>query len=227
MLTCECGFTTYSGYLQEFEYLTQRRQWLWDRVVEQSGPPDPATARQYAVWPAPRQPVGPPPHRGSSAQILLVVLGICSWTAYSILAQKWFPPATPQLRRTWLTTVWALPWLFGFWALARLVGLVGQPNLSPAPLPVLQLMIAAVFCTALATVAWNTGVNRLGIQTGGMWQNTVPVFAVLIGLLFFGVQPLPEQILGGAIVLTGVLYMQWQRSPGRQKSPLPPPTAKH
>ena len=75
MLTCECGFTTYSGYLQEFEYLTQRRQWLWDRVVEQSGPPDPATARQYAVWPAPRQPVGPPPHRGSSAQILLVVLG--------------------------------------------------------------------------------------------------------------------------------------------------------
>ena len=56
MLTCECGFTTYSGYLQEFEYLTQRRQWLWDRVVEQSGPPDPATARQYAVWPAPRQP---------------------------------------------------------------------------------------------------------------------------------------------------------------------------
>ena len=158
---------------------------------------------------------------------VLVVLGICSWTAYSILAQKWFPPATPQLRRTWLTTVWALPWLFGFWALARLVGLVGQPNLSPAPLPVLQLMIAAVFCTALATVAWNTGVNRLGIQTGGMWQNTVPVFAVLIGLLFFGVQPLPEQILGGAIVLTGVLYMQWQRSPGRQKSPLPPPTAKH
>ena len=158
---------------------------------------------------------------------LLVVLGICSWTAYSILAQKWFPPATPQLRRTWLTTVWALPWLFGFWALARLVGLVGEPNLSPAPLPVLQLMIAAVFCTALATVAWNTGVNRLGIQTGGMWQNTVPVFAVLIGLLFFGVQPLPEQILGGAIVLTGVLYMQWQRSPGRQKSPVPTPTAKH
>ena len=158
---------------------------------------------------------------------LLVVLGICSWTAYSILAQKWFPPATPQLRRTWLTTVWALPWLFLFWALARLVGLVGEPNLSPAPLPVLQLMIAAVFCTALATVAWNTGVNRLGIQTGGMWQNTVPVFAVLIGLLFFGVQPLPEQILGGAIVLTGVLYMQWQRSPGRQKSPVPTPTAKH
>ncbi|MDH4392976.1 MAG: DMT family transporter [Aquabacterium sp.] len=157
---------------------------------------------------------------------VLVVLAICSWTAYSILAQRWFPPATPQLRRTWLTTVWALPWLLCFWALARLAGLAGPPNLSPAPLPVLQLVFAAVFCTALATVAWNTGVNRLGIQTGGMWQNTVPVFAVLISLLLFGMQPLPEQLVGGAVVLAGVLYMQWQRRPARQKSPVPSQPAK-
>ena len=143
---------------------------------------------------------------------LLVVLGICSWTAYSILAQRWFTPSTGQLRRTYLTTIGALPWLLLFWAGARATGLAGPPNLNPAPLPVIQLLMAAVFCTALATVAWNTGVNRLGIQTGGMWQNMVPVFAVLISLLFFGVQPLAEQLIGGAVVLTGVLYMQWQRA---------------
>lgn len=143
---------------------------------------------------------------------LLVVLGICSWTAYSILAQRWFTPSTGQLRRTYLTTIGALPWLLLFWAAARATGLAGPPNLSPAPLPVVQLLVAAVFCTALATVAWNTGVNRLGIQTGGLWQNMVPVFAVLISLLFFGVQPLAEQLVGGAVVLTGVLYMQWQRA---------------
>lgn len=165
----------------------------------------------------------PPGPSGFSLQggELLVVAGICCWTAYSILAQRWFSADTGQLQRTWLTTLGALPWLFGFWALARAAGLVGEPNLHPAPVPALQLVVAAVFCTALATVAWNTGVNRLGIQTGGMWQNTVPVFAVLIGLLFFGVQPLAEQIVGGAIVLVGVLYMQWQRSPARQKSPVP------
>ncbi len=155
---------------------------------------------------------------------LLVVAGICCWTAYSILAQRWFNTGTGQLQRTWLTTIGALPWLFGFWALARLAGLVGAPNLAPAPLPVLQLLVAAVFCTALATVAWNTGVNRLGIQTGGMWQNTVPVFAVLISLLFFGVQPLAEQLIGGAVVLAGVLYMQWQRTRSMRATRLPQPT---
>ena len=145
---------------------------------------------------------------------VLVVLGICSWTAYSILAQRWFEPGTPQLRRTFLTTVGALPWLLLFWALARAVGLAGEPNLSPGPVPLMQLLVAAVFCTALATVAWNTGVSRLGIQSGGLWQNTVPVFAVLIAMLLFGVQPLAEQLVGGSVVLAGVLYMQWQRVRG-------------
>jgi len=151
---------------------------------------------------------------------LLVVLGICSWTAYSILAQRWFTPGTPQLRRTYLTTIGALPWLLLFWAVARAAGMVGAPNLAPAPGAAAQLVAAAVFCTALATVAWNTGVANLGIQTGGMWQNMVPVFAVLISLLFFGVVPLAEQWVGGAVVLAGVLYMQWQRS--RTAAMLPP-----
>jgi drug/metabolite transporter (DMT)-like permease len=145
---------------------------------------------------------------------LLVVAGICSWTVYSILAQRWFTPDTPQLRRTYLTTLWAMPWLLLIWVLARASGLAPEPNLRPGPLPLLQLLVAAVFCTALATVAWNIGVNRLGIQTGGVWQNTIPVFAVLISLLFFGVQPLAEQLIGGAVVLVGVLYMQWQRGRG-------------
>ena len=143
---------------------------------------------------------------------LLVVLGICSWTTYSILAQRWFTADTTQLRRTYLTTIGALPWLLLFWIIARATGLAGSPNLHPSSLTVIQLLVAAVCCTALATVAWNTGVSRLGIQTGGMWQNTVPVFAVLISLLFFDVQPLAEQMIGGAVVLVGVLYMQWQRA---------------
>ena len=64
---------------------------------------------------------------------VLVVLAICSWTVYSILAQRWFAPDTPQLRRTYLTTIGAVPWLLLFWVGARLAGLVGPPNLHPAP----------------------------------------------------------------------------------------------
>jgi drug/metabolite transporter (DMT)-like permease len=142
---------------------------------------------------------------------LLVVLSIMSWTVYSLLAQRWFTAEVPQLRRTWLSTVGALPWLVAAWALARALGVVGPPNLAPPTVAIVQLVVAAVFCTALATVGWNIGVSRLGIHMGAVWQNTVPVFAVIISLLFFGVDPLPTQLVGGAVVLAGVLYMQWQR----------------
>jgi drug/metabolite transporter (DMT)-like permease len=53
-------------------------------------------------------------------------------------------------------------------------------------------------------------VARLGIAAGAMWQNTVPVFAVLISLAFFGVVPTASEVAGGAVVLCGVAYMQWR-----------------
>ena len=167
-----------------------------------------------AIWGQARAGIGSARPFSLGGGEVLVVLGICSWTAYSILAQRWFEPGTPQLRRTFLTTLGALPWLLFFWACARLLGLAGPPNLHPGPVPLAQLLVAAVFCTGLATVAWNVGVNRLGIQSGGLWQNTVPVFAVLLSMLLFGVSPLAEQLIGGAVVLAGVLYMQWQRVRG-------------
>jgi drug/metabolite transporter (DMT)-like permease len=92
------------------------------------------------------------------------------------------------------------------------MGWVQAPSLQPGPQALLQLLAAGVFCTALATVAWNIGVSRLGIHMGAIWQNMVPVFAVLISMMFFGIDPLPSQLIGGAVVLAGVLYMQWRRS---------------
>jgi drug/metabolite transporter (DMT)-like permease len=142
---------------------------------------------------------------------VFTLLSIVCWTVYSILAQRWFPPSVSQLRRTYLTTLWAIPWLIGFWLVALGTGLATTPNLAPGGTIWRDLVITAVFCTGVATVAWNNGVASLGIAAGAMWQNMVPVFAVLIAMLFYDLVPLPEQLLGGGVVLAGVLYMQWQR----------------
>jgi drug/metabolite transporter (DMT)-like permease len=140
----------------------------------------------------------------------LLVGSVGCWTVYSILAQRAFPADVPQLRRTFLTALGAIPWLLAVWAIARATDRVGPPNLSPSASAWGQLAISAAFCTALATVAWNSGVARLGIAAGAMWQNTVPVFAVLISLAFFGVVPTASEVAGAAVVLCGVAYMQWR-----------------
>ncbi len=140
----------------------------------------------------------------------LLVLSLMSWTLYSIYAQRWFDPGVPQLRRTYASTLGTTVWLLGFWALARAIGMVGPANLHPGPQAIAFLMATAVFATALGGVAWNIGVNRIGVMVGSLWQNTVPVFGVLIAIPF-GFIPTAGQILGGAVVLSGVLYMQWRK----------------
>ena len=142
---------------------------------------------------------------------ILLVLSIACWTIYSILAQRWFPPDISQLRRTFLTTITALPWLVLFWGLARAMGVVGPPNLHPDGEAIINLLLTAVLGSALAVVAWNNGVAKLGINAGSVWQNMVPVFAVLISVIFFGLVPSVAQIIGGLVVLSGVLYLQWHK----------------
>ena len=153
-------------------------------------------------------PGGPGVWRGGE---LLIVGAVCSWTVYTLLSQRWFAADVPQLRRTWLTTLGAVPWLLLAWGVARAAGWVGAPRLQAPLADWAYLATNAALCAAVATVAWNRGVAQLGIQAGAVWQNTVPVFAVLISALLFGVVPTGWQLAGGAVVMAGVLWMQWQQ----------------
>jgi len=140
----------------------------------------------------------------------MIIVSFVCWTLYSILSQRWFAPAVPQLQRTYAASLGAIAWLSISYVVMRLVGIAGPANLSPGPEAILWLMMTAVLSSSLAIYAWNIGVSRAGLALGMLWQNTVPVFAVLIAMLF-GVWPTLEQVIGGAIVICGVLYMQWRQ----------------
>jgi drug/metabolite transporter (DMT)-like permease len=143
----------------------------------------------------------------------LIALCIVAWTLYSMAAQRWFRPEETQLRRTYVGCLSAIFWSSVIWLLCRAVGIAGPPNLDPSAEAVLLLVGISVLATAVAGVSWNVGVSRLGIAAGSLWQNAVPVFAVLISMAF-GIYPTGQQILGGAIVMAGVAYMQWRRFRG-------------
>jgi len=143
----------------------------------------------------------------------LIALCVVAWTLYSMAAQRWFKPEETQLRRTYVGCVSAIFWSSLIWVVFRAIGIAGPPNLAPSIEAVSLLVGIALFATAVAGVAWNVGVSRLGIAAGSLWQNAVPVFAVLISMAF-GIHPTGQQILGGVIVMAGVAYMQWLKFRG-------------
>lgn len=142
---------------------------------------------------------------------VLLVLALVSWTLYSILSQRLFGRDVPQLQRTCVSMVGASFWVLVFWALLFAAGATALPVRSPTATAVTYVLMTAVLSTGIGNVTWNIGVSRLGLATGSVWQNSVPVFGVLISMLF-GIIPTVEQVLGGTIVLVGVLYLQWQRA---------------
>lgn len=145
--------------------------------------------------------------RGGEPMILASYVG---WTLYSMYAQRWFDEGTPQLQRTYAASLGAVAWLAISWAVMRLVGIAGPAEFPLDPRPIGFLLATALLSSSLAILAWNIGVSRVGLLAGMLWQNTVPVFAVLIAMLF-GFFPKPEQAVGGVIVIAGVLYMQWHK----------------
>ena len=146
---------------------------------------------------------------------ILIVLSYVSWNLFSILAQRWFAVEVPQLQRTYLAMAGAVVWMTLVWATVWRIGLIGAPNLAPSQRDLIFVLITAVFSTGLGVAAWNLGVKRIGLAAGAVWQNTVPVFGVLIAIAF-GIMPTAAQLLGGAIVLAGVFYMHWARGHGAQ-----------
>lgn len=157
---------------------------------------------------------GRPGMAGTSAGFgggeLFIVLAFACWNVYSIASQRMFPPHVAQLRRTYVGSLASLPWLVGAWLLAMATGIVEAPRLDPGIEASTLLLVTAVFATALSIFSWNMGVQRAGLAAGSLWQNMVPVFAVLVSMLY-GIFPTTQQVAGGAIVLCGVLYMQWRR----------------
>ncbi|MFO1196645.1 MAG: DMT family transporter [Burkholderiaceae bacterium] len=140
----------------------------------------------------------------------LIVLSFACWTLYSVFAQRWFDPQVTQIRRTFAALAGSVAWLLVVWCGVLAAGIVAPPSRAPDGQALAFFAITAVFSTALGPFAWNIGVARVGLAMGTLWQNTVPVWGVLVSMLF-GIVPTAPQAAGGAMVIAGVLYMQWRR----------------
>ena len=66
----------------------------------------------------------------------------------------------------------------------------------------------------IGNLLWFFGCSRVGVPVASLFQNLMPIAAVLVSLLF-GREPTWAQIVGGAIILAGVLYAQLA---GRRRS---------
>jgi drug/metabolite transporter (DMT)-like permease len=139
----------------------------------------------------------------------IILFGLCLWTLYSIKAQHWLAPlGLSQLRVTLLTASAAAIGLWIIFFVGILTGFAAPPLEFPDNRTLLELVWLGVGPTALGVVFWNLGTARLGVAISSLYTNLAPVISVILAVLLLDSETTAMQIVGGALVLSGVIWVQ-------------------
>lgn len=99
----------------------------------------------------------------------------------------------------------ALPWYF--WELRHQGGFA----LSPATLA--SLAYVALFPSVLSYIFWNNGIARVGANRTGIFVHLIPVFSIIMAVLFLGEQLQGFHFLGMVLIFTGIALTTVSGSP--------------
>ena len=136
---------------------------------------------------------------------LLVLLAAMGFGAYTVLSMRVLGRYSPLAVATY-------PILFG----APLVLLVSVPFFTRLEWEGVGMgawaavVFSALFATAFAFSAWQSGVSRIGANRVLVYQYLISLTGVASGIVFFGEVLGFEKLLGGAVTLFGVYLARRQ-----------------
>jgi drug/metabolite transporter (DMT)-like permease len=140
---------------------------------------------------------------------ILIIVAMAVWTWYSMKTQQWLAPVgLTQLQITAITLVCATALLWLAYGAALALGIVALPAAWPRPIETGAMLWLSFGPTATAIALWNFANAKVGVTVATLTINLTPIFSVLIAVAF-GYEPTMLQIVGGAVVLAGVVWMQF------------------
>jgi drug/metabolite transporter (DMT)-like permease len=134
--------------------------------------------------------------------VLVSAIGVGSYTVLSM----------PLHKRHSALTVATYPILFG----SPLIVLISVPFFASLDWGSVgvgawgAVAFSAIFATAFAFSAWQTGISRIGANRVLVYQYLITITGVASGIVFFGETLGIEKIVGGAIILVGVYLARQQ-----------------
>ncbi len=143
----------------------------------------------------------------------LVTLAALAWALGAVVSRPMLKFVSP-IRLAFYSTVGTLPIHF----MMSLIN--GSPSFSGVwDLSLLAcILYSGVFSTGIAYALWNFGVLQLGPSHASVYQNLVPLVALLAAWFFLREIISPIQILGGGLIIAG-LFITRRLRPKKESLP--------
>lgn len=131
---------------------------------------------------------------------IIVLFATALWGFYSVMAKrlmKEIPPFHLTAITTGIGALFLLP--------ASLLELAVKPADLTRPEVILAFLYLGIFPSFVSFLAWNRSVLIFGPSRATLVYNTLPLFAIVLSVIFLGEVLHPHQIVGGTIVVVGVI----------------------
>ncbi len=135
--------------------------------------------------------------------VALMLVNVAVNTTYILVGQRWTRGIPPMMSTAWMmvgATVGALGYSL----------LSSQLSFSFAPEGWLWAALFAVISTALAISAFWWSIGLMGAARAAILGSLESLGAIMLSILVLGEKLAPLQLVGGALILAGVLLVQWQ-----------------
>lgn len=132
---------------------------------------------------------------------LLILAASILWAVYTVSARG-------MVRKygSLPVTTWVL------WVGATLLFLIGVPDLleldAAPPLAWAAVVYAGMLGIGIANLLWYRGVRAIGNTRTSVFQNLVPILAILVAWAWLGEVPTLGQLAGAAIIIGGVTVVR-------------------
>lgn len=140
---------------------------------------------------------------------VLMLTAALAWAGYTVLSRPVLATDVSATGLAFFGIVAALPFLWG-------LGLTATDEIVWAEVDAkvwAALLYSGGLSTGIAYALWNVGVRLVGPSQAAIYSNLVPVVALVSGSMLLGETITPFQLLGGALILSGLWLMRRARRP--------------
>ena len=133
----------------------------------------------------------------------LILAAALAWAIGTVISRPILRKISP-IQLAFIAIAGTLPihFLFAYSELMNGLKTLADPKLLAI------LLFSGIFSTGIAAPMWNFGVRSLGAAHAAIYQNLVPVTALLTGWVWLAEVPYPIQMIGGTMIIAGLIWMR-------------------
>lgn len=142
--------------------------------------------------------------QGVTAGDLWMLLAVVVWAVYSLLLRRRPADLSPGVTLV-ASVAAALGLMLPFYLLAPApLDALGSPPVA------LSIGYITLFSSVFAFLLWSRGVAALGPARAGQFVHLMPIFGPMLAFALLGEAPTAAQGTGAALVLCGILIVEWR-----------------